>query len=157
MRVGIAADHAMFALKEQLTKVAGWVQSAERPGADRVVQIHQRRESGSRRAGGTARSGGDRAHLRLCGDREWDGRICNAARSRTDSYLFGRRRWRPHQLAALPAPGESLSETAARRALDRWHPYGGLIYFHVLLDRLSEEGFLPAEASLPQTGLATNR
>ena len=45
-----------------------------------------------------------------------------------------------------------LADAAARRTLDRWHLYGGLIYFHLLLDRLSEEGLLPAEAAPPQTG-----
>jgi DNA-3-methyladenine glycosylase II len=45
-----------------------------------------------------------------------------------------------------------VADAAARRTLERWHLYGGLIYFHLLLDRLSEEGFLPPEAAPPQTG-----
>jgi hypothetical protein len=45
-----------------------------------------------------------------------------------------------------------IAVAAARRTLDRWHLYGGLIYFHLLLDRLSEGGFLPPEAAPPQTG-----
>ncbi|MEO6875076.1 MAG: DNA-3-methyladenine glycosylase 2 family protein [Opitutaceae bacterium] len=31
-----------------------------------------------------------------------------------------------------------------RRTLEYWHPYAGLVYFHMLLDRLEEAGFLPA-------------
>jgi len=45
-----------------------------------------------------------------------------------------------------------VADAAARRTLERWHLYGGLIYFHLLLDRLSTEGLLPAEAAQPQTG-----
>jgi hypothetical protein len=40
-----------------------------------------------------------------------------------------------------------LSDAAARRTLERWHLHGGLIYFHLLLDRLSKEGLLPSEAA----------
>jgi hypothetical protein len=35
-----------------------------------------------------------------------------------------------------------LDDAAVRRTLDRWHPYSGLISFHLLLDRLAEAGFL---------------
>ena len=31
---------------------------------------------------------------------------------------------------------------AVHRALRRWQPYGGMIYFHLLLDRLAEAGFV---------------
>jgi DNA-3-methyladenine glycosylase II len=34
---------------------------------------------------------------------------------------------------------------AVHRTLERWHPYAGLIYFHLLLDRLHEAGILQAE------------
>ena len=44
-----------------------------------------------------------------------------------------------------------LDDAAVRRTLDRWHPYGGLIYFHLLLDRLAEAGFLQPGSPLPQT------
>ena len=44
-----------------------------------------------------------------------------------------------------------LDYASVRRILNRWHPYGGLIYFHLLLDRLSEAGFLQAGASQPPT------
>jgi DNA-3-methyladenine glycosylase II len=37
-----------------------------------------------------------------------------------------------------------LDYEAVRRTLERWHPYAGLIYFHMLLDRLAEAGFLQA-------------
>jgi DNA-3-methyladenine glycosylase II len=40
-----------------------------------------------------------------------------------------------------------LSDAAARSTLERWHLHGGLIYFHLLLDRLSKEGLLPSEAA----------
>jgi DNA-3-methyladenine glycosylase II len=45
-----------------------------------------------------------------------------------------------------------LDYAAVNRVLYRWRPYAGLVYFHLLLDRLSEAGFLPAGASQPQTG-----
>jgi DNA-3-methyladenine glycosylase II len=37
---------------------------------------------------------------------------------------------------------KQLDYEAVRRTLERWHPYAGLIYFHMLLDRLEEAGFL---------------
>jgi DNA-3-methyladenine glycosylase II len=49
-----------------------------------------------------------------------------------------------------------VADAAARRTLERWHLYGGLIYFHLLLDRLSEEGFLPPEGVPPQTGASNH-
>ena len=45
-----------------------------------------------------------------------------------------------------------LDYAAVHRALERWRPYGGLVYFHLLLDRLAEAGFLAAGISYPQTG-----
>jgi len=42
--------------------------------------------------------------------------------------------------------------SAVHRALERWRPHGGLVYFHLLLDRLAEAGFLAAGTSQPQTG-----
>jgi DNA-3-methyladenine glycosylase II len=45
-----------------------------------------------------------------------------------------------------------LDYAAVHRALERWRPYGGLVYFHLLLDRLAEAGFLVAGTSRPQTG-----
>jgi len=35
-----------------------------------------------------------------------------------------------------------LDYATVHRTLKRWRPYGGLIYFHLLLDRLAEAGFL---------------
>jgi DNA-3-methyladenine glycosylase II len=35
--------------------------------------------------------------------------------------------------------------------LERWRPYGGLVYFHLLLDRLEEAGFLASGISRPQS------
>lgn len=35
---------------------------------------------------------------------------------------------------------------AVRRTLETWYPYAGLIYFHMLLDRLTEAGFLPTRS-----------
>jgi len=37
---------------------------------------------------------------------------------------------------------EPLDYQGVRRHLARWHPYGGLIYFHLLLNRLAQEGHL---------------
>jgi DNA-3-methyladenine glycosylase II len=39
---------------------------------------------------------------------------------------------------------ESLTYTGVRQALAGWQDYGGLIYFHLLLDRLAEAGYLAA-------------
>jgi DNA-3-methyladenine glycosylase II len=50
---------------------------------------------------------------------------------------------------------QPMDYEAVRRTLERWHPYAGLIYFHMLLDRLSEEGV--TEASQPQTGDQTQK
>jgi DNA-3-methyladenine glycosylase II len=37
---------------------------------------------------------------------------------------------------------KSLDYEGVRRLLDRWQPFGGLIYFHLLLDGLRGEGYL---------------
>lgn len=47
-----------------------------------------------------------------------------------------------------------LDYAAVHRTLERWWPYGGLVYFHLLLDRLEEAGFLRAGTSHPRTGCA---
>lgn len=48
-----------------------------------------------------------------------------------------------------------LDYEGVRRTLARWHRFGGLIYLHLLLDRLTEVGYLPAGA--PQRQANTNR
>ena len=45
-----------------------------------------------------------------------------------------------------------LDYAGVHRTVERWRPYGGLVYFHLLLDRLDEAGFLAAGTSQPQTG-----
>jgi DNA-3-methyladenine glycosylase II len=47
---------------------------------------------------------------------------------------------------------EPLDYEAVRRTLSRWQPYGGLVYFHLLLDRLSKAGSLDAGAPPCETG-----
>lgn len=43
-----------------------------------------------------------------------------------------------------------LDYEGARRALIRWEPYAGLIYFHLLLDRLAEAGMItPRQGQAP--------
>lgn len=42
---------------------------------------------------------------------------------------------------------EPLDYIGVQRALSGWKPYGGLIYFHLLLDRLAQSGYLCDEAS----------
>lgn len=49
-----------------------------------------------------------------------------------------------------------LDYEAVHRTLERWHPYAGLIYFHMLLDRLAEAGFLQSGAPQPRTGNANH-
>jgi DNA-3-methyladenine glycosylase II len=44
-----------------------------------------------------------------------------------------------------------LDYAGVHRTVERWYPYGGLVYFHLLLDRLEEAGFLAAGTSHPQT------
>jgi len=44
-----------------------------------------------------------------------------------------------------------LDYASVHRTLKRWRPYGGLIYFHLLLDRLAEAGFLREATSQSQT------
>jgi DNA-3-methyladenine glycosylase II len=45
-----------------------------------------------------------------------------------------------------------LDYARIHRTVERWRPYGGMVYFHLLLDRLDEAGFLAAGTSHPQTG-----
>jgi hypothetical protein len=45
-----------------------------------------------------------------------------------------------------------LDYATVHRTLARWHPYSGLVYFHLLLDRLEEAGFLATSTAQPQTG-----
>ncbi|ULA70057.1 MAG: putative DNA-3-methyladenine glycosylase II [Nitrospira sp.] len=42
-----------------------------------------------------------------------------------------------------------LDYGSVHRTLERWRPYGGLVYFHLLLDRLDEAGFLTAGTFQP--------
>ena len=45
-----------------------------------------------------------------------------------------------------------LDYAGVHRAVERWRPYGGLVYFHLLLDRLDAAGFLAVGTAHPQTG-----
>jgi DNA-3-methyladenine glycosylase II len=47
-----------------------------------------------------------------------------------------------HHLEKWLQPEEPLNYEGSRRLLARWHPYGGLIYFHLLLSGLAEAGNL---------------
>jgi DNA-3-methyladenine glycosylase II len=40
---------------------------------------------------------------------------------------------------------ESLDYEGVRRTLARWRRFGGLVYFHLLLDRIAEAGWLDAD------------
>ena len=42
-----------------------------------------------------------------------------------------------------------LDYPSVRRTLERWSPYSGLVYFHMLLDRLEDAGFLATETLKP--------
>jgi len=42
-------------------------------------------------------------------------------------------------------------DASVRRTLDCWRPHGGLIYFHLLLDRLADAGFLQPGSRQPHT------
>ncbi|VVB84368.1 HhH-GPD superfamily base excision DNA repair protein [uncultured archaeon] len=41
--------------------------------------------------------------------------------------------------------GEKLDYEGVKKALESWKPYGGIIYFHLLLDRLVEAGYFPEQ------------
>jgi DNA-3-methyladenine glycosylase II len=47
---------------------------------------------------------------------------------------------------------DPLDYAAVGSTLTRWHPYGGLIYFHLLLNRLAEAGYLQAGVPKPRAG-----
>jgi DNA-3-methyladenine glycosylase II len=46
---------------------------------------------------------------------------------------------------------EPLDYGGVERALAAWKPYGGLIYFHLLLDRLAQLGYLDSLATYPMS------
>lgn len=57
----------------------------------------------------------------------------------------------------------TLDYDGVRRTLNRWHPFGGIIYFHLLLDRLAEAGCVSVSthksrrsARTASTGLRSN-
>ena len=45
-------------------------------------------------------------------------------------------------------PLRKLSYEETLKIVEQWKPYGGLIYFHLLLNRLSEEGYLHEKSSI---------
>jgi DNA-3-methyladenine glycosylase II len=47
---------------------------------------------------------------------------------------------------------QPLDDGTLQRTLDRWRPYGGLVFFHLLLDKLAEAGILSAVTPPLQTG-----
>lgn len=51
-----------------------------------------------------------------------------------------------NNLARWLGLAEPLDYARVARTLAVWKPYGGLIYFHLLLDRLAQAGYLPDEA-----------
>ncbi len=48
-----------------------------------------------------------------------------------------------------------LDYPAVSGIVARWHPYGGLVYFHLLLDSLASSGWLPGELPTPNRPDAT--
>lgn len=46
---------------------------------------------------------------------------------------------------------EPLNYSTVGQSLARWRPYGGLIYFHLLLDRLADAGYVRDDAPRRQT------
>ena len=48
--------------------------------------------------------------------------------------------------------GESLDYDGVRQAVARWHPYGGLIYLHLLLKGLADAGALDGGGQAGRTG-----
>ena len=135
---------------------SGRVQSAEGPGDGRVGQIHNK---GSFDLEALAKLPDAEAleSLRgLAGVGSWTAEyVMLRGLGRTQIYPGGVAGGR-NNLQRYLRQANPVADAAARRTLERWHLYGGLSYFHLLLDRLSEEGLLPTEAAQPQTG-AGNR
>jgi DNA-3-methyladenine glycosylase II len=48
------------------------------------------------------------------------------------------------RLAQWLGRSRPLDYGGVRRAVDRWQPHAGLVYFHLLLDGLSQAGILEA-------------
>src|SRR5690606_35065644 len=48
-------------------------------------------------------------------------------------------RWLPYE--------KPLDYAGVRRVISQWDGYGGLVYFHLLLDRLGEAGYLTESSS----------
>jgi DNA-3-methyladenine glycosylase II len=44
----------------------------------------------------------------------------------------------------------ALDYDGVRRAVAAWHPYAGLVYFHLLMDRLASRGDLSAQDGIAQ-------
>ena len=66
-----------------------------------------------------------------------------------------------NNLGRLLGTTEKLDYDAARRIVDRWHPFAGLVYFHLLVDRLAGRDpalmpavELPARRAAPREDLA---
>jgi DNA-3-methyladenine glycosylase II len=49
----------------------------------------------------------------------------------------------PNNLQSWLKLKRRLDYESVRRVLTKWQPYAGFIYFHLLLDRLTEAGHLP--------------
>ena len=47
-----------------------------------------------------------------------------------------------------------LDYAGVRRAVERWQPYAGLVYFHLLLDGLSQAGALENRDAKPASEAA---
>jgi DNA-3-methyladenine glycosylase II len=56
-----------------------------------------------------------------------------------------------NNLRRLMALDHGIGYEDVRRAVSRWAPYAGLVYFHLLLDRIHEAGWLRAQPA-PGTG-----
>ena len=75
-------------------------------------------------------------------------RVCPAAGSGTIGRLPGRRRGRAENLKRWLNLRKPLDYASVRRITARWQPYAGLVYFHMLLDRLAATGDLTREIKL---------
>lgn len=65
-----------------------------------------------------------------------DRRIRPAARHGPNRCFFRRRYRSPEQSGAMAAPSKPLDCSRVMRVVDKWRPYGGLIYFHFAAGRI---------------------
>lgn len=89
---------------------------------------------------------------RIAWRRPVDCRIRAATRRRTPARLPGDDVGAQKRLARWLGRSRPLDYAGVRRAVERWQPYAGLVYFHLLLDGLSQAGALDRDPESTSNG-----